>query len=157
MVDHGKDLGQHVVSEGVDALDKTAVVQPVVVQYQVFRLDLEEIGQQDADGGRRITDADDVVKPFMANDGLRDDPRRIREVDEPGVGRNLVQLVEHVQHDGNGADSHGKAACADRLLPQDIHREWNAFVQRTHMVATHAYGGDDEGGSCHTLVKRTGV
>src|SRR5450830_1621180 len=154
---HGKDLGQHVMPEGINALDETAVVQPVVVQYQVFRLDLEEIGQQDANGGRRITDADDVVKPSVADHRLRDDPRRIREVDEPGVGCNLVQLIEHAQHHGDGADGHGKAACADRFLPQNIHREGNAFVQRTHMVATHAYGGDNEGCSGHALAERSGV
>jgi len=157
MVDHGKDLWQHVVPEGIDALDETAVIQPVVVQYQVFRLDFEEIGQEDADGGRRITDADDVVKASMADHGLRDDPRRIRKVDEPGVGRNLTQLVEHVQHYGDSADRHGKTACTERLLPQNIHREGDAFVQRAHMVAADAYGGNDEGGSCHTLAERIGV
>ena len=89
----------------------------------------------------------------MAGHGLGDQAGRVGEVDDPGVGGEPGHAAGDVDGDGDGAQSVGDAAGADRLLAEHALGERDPLVVRAALQAADADRGEDEVGAAQRLVE----
>ena len=112
--------------------------------------------------GERALEADrNVAEANRAVSGIeqraRDDPDRVREVDDPGVGRGeLADAVCDVEHDRHGAERLGESAGASRLLADAAAGERDGLVREPCGLAADADLHEHEVGAVECAVEVAG-
>ena len=116
------------------------------------RLDAEHAGGRALEPDRDVAEPDGAVARIEQRP--RDDPDRVREVDDPGaVGRELARPVGDREHDGNRAQRLGEAARAGRLLADAAARERHRLVGEPRLLAADADLDEHEVGSVERSVE----
>ena len=84
----------------------------------------------------------------------RDDPDRIREVDDPGVvGRELADALGDAEHNGHRSHCLGESARAGRLLPDAATGQRHRLVREPRLLATDPDLDEDEVGAIDGAVE----
>ena len=89
-----------------------------------------------------VADTDDAVVACVV-EGLGDQTRGVGEVEDPCLGRVLLDQLAVVHQHGDGTDGHRKTAHARGLLADDAVAKGHRLVHHAGVVASHAEGGDD--------------
>ena len=111
---------------------------------------------------KRALEADrDVAETDGAVPGIeqraRDDPDRVREVDDPGVRRReLAHPLRDRQHDGHGPECLGEPAGAGRLLADAAAGERDGLVREARLLAADANLDQDEVGAVERAIEVAG-
>jgi hypothetical protein len=148
----GEQPGQLVPAGDLQTADPAEVVEADVVDPGLVGVGAEHARDTAAEAHRGVADADDAVAE-VAGHGLGDQPGRVGEVDDPGVGGEAGHAPGDVHGHRDRAQAVGDAARADRLLAEDALREGHPLVVGTALQAADADRREDEVGAAQSLVE----
>ena len=98
----GQQVGQHVVAVEPERAHPGQVVEADLVDQDPLGLDAEQLRGGALEPDRDVAEPDGAVAGV--EQAARDDPDRVREVDDPGVvGGQLAHAGGDLEHDRNGA------------------------------------------------------
>ena len=107
----GEKVGEDVGAVDADAAHPGEVVQADVVDQHPVRLDAEQPREAALEPDRHVAEADGAVP--RVEEGARDDADRVREVDDPGVGRRpLTCALGQFEDDRHRAERLGESTRA---------------------------------------------
>ncbi len=72
----------------------------------------------------------------LIEEGARDDPDRVREVDDPGVGK-LADAIGDLEHHRHGAQRLREPTGAGRLLPDAATRQRERLVAQPRVLSAY--------------------
>ena len=129
------------------------MVEPDLVDDDARRLDSEPRRELPLEPDRDVAEADRAMA--LVEQRPRDDPDRVREVDDPGVGR-LAHALGDLEHDRHGAQRLGKPAGAGRLLADAAARRAERLVGEPRLLAADADLDEHEVGAGNRGVEVVG-
>ena len=128
------------------------MVEADLVDDDARRLDLEQCREPPLKGDRDVAEPDRPVAGV--EQGTRDDPHRVGEVDDPRVGPGeLAHPLGDREHHGHGAHRLREAARAGRLLADAAARQRRGLVLQAGSLAADADLHEDEVGALDRLVE----
>ena len=151
----GEQLRQDVLTVERDRPDPGEVIETDLVDDDARRLDAEPAGEAALEADRDVAEADGAVAGVEQRAG--DDADRVREVDDPGVGRGeRSHAVGDLEHDRHGAQRLREASGAGRLLPDAAARERHRLVAETRLLPADADLDEHEVGAVDGAVEIVG-
>jgi hypothetical protein len=151
----GDQLRKHVVAVEADGADPRQVVEPDLVDEQALGLHPEHPGERALEADRNGAEADRPVPCVQKR--ARDDPDRVREVEDPCVGSSLLaNALGDLEHDRNRPKRLRQASCAGRLLSDAAAGKWHRFVAEPRFLPANADLDDHEVGSFQSGVEVAG-
>ena len=111
------------------------MVEPDLVDDDSRRLDAEPGGPAALEADRHVAEPDRAVA--VVEERTRDDPDRVREVDDPGVGQ-AADPFRDLEHDRHRAQRLREAAGAGRLLADAAARERQRLVGEPGLLSADA-------------------
>ena len=150
-----EQLRKHVAAADVHGADPGQVVEPHLIDDDLLGRDVEVAGEGALEADRDVAEAHRAVSGVEQR--ARDDPDRVREVDDPGVGRGeLADALCDLEHDGHGAERLCEAAGAGRLLADAAAGERDGLVREACGLAADADLHEHEVGAVECAVEVAG-
>ena len=148
----GQQVGQDVVAVEQERAHPGQVVEADLVDEDALGLDAEQLR------GEALEPDRDVAEPDRAVPGVeqaaRDDPDRVREVDDPGVvGGELAHAGGDLEHDRDRAQRLAEPAGAGRLLADAAAGERDRLVGEPGLLPADAELDQDERGAVERAVE----
>ena len=148
----GEQRREHVGAGDANGSDPREVVEADLIDLDVLRGDAEQRRQATLEPDRDVAETDRAMT--RVEHGPRDDPDRVREVDDPRAGgRALAHSLGDVEYDRDCAQRLGEPACARGLLPDAAAEVRNRLVRETRRLPADADLDEHEVGAVDGAVE----
>ena len=148
----GEQLREHVLPVDVHRAHPGQVIEADLIDHDGRGLDPEQPRERALEADRDVAEADRTVAGIEQR--ARDDPDRVREVDDPRAGgRELARPLGDPEHDRHRAESLGQAARARRLLADAAARERDRLVAEARLLPADADLDEHEVGPVERTVE----